>query len=78
MSTTKGTPKIEQKHHEEAGCQQQQDPSNSRNRRKANNSIILNTVGKSATERRQATAGNPGVVDTGVKFATGVIGTGGK
>jgi hypothetical protein len=40
--------------------------------------MILNTAGKSATAKRQATAGTSGVVDTGSKFATGVVDTVGK
>jgi hypothetical protein len=39
---------------------------------------VANTAGKSVTTGRQATAGTPAVVDTGSKFATGVVDTGGK
>jgi hypothetical protein len=58
-----------------AGSQLQQDPNYSRN---ANNSLVLISAEKPATPERQATAGTSGVVDTGGKFATRVVETGGK
>jgi hypothetical protein len=45
------------------------------NSRNANNSMILNTAGKSATAGRQVHARTSGVVDTGEKFTTGVADT---
>ncbi len=41
------------------------EPNNTRN---ANNSMLLNITGKSAIVGRQATAGNPSVVDTSGKL----------